>query len=393
MGAAGSGFAPPDVQLAGRNRHVHRAALAVHEHQHRCAFGVFVHSRLEVVYRANGLTIDLDDHVTGADAGLAGAAPLNDVTHQHTLVHFEAELAGDRRGERLNRETQLALALDPGDLGQRFVLEPGDPRGEPYLFALPHHHHRHLAAHPCFGDEARQVRGLRNLVPGKLHDYVPGFHTGLLRRGALHHGRDQCACSVGALEALRELLGEGLDRHTEPAALDLTVRGELRNNRLGHARGHREAATHRPAALADDRGVDTDNLPSGVDQRTTAIPRVDGGVGLNEVVVRPTADHSTGRAYDPGGDRLLEAERVADSHHRLADLERIRIPDGDDREPSGLDLQKGQVCLGIAPDYRGGQLTVVRQLHLDAGRILDDMVGGHDVAVRGQDEARSDGAQ
>src|SRR5206468_1982805 len=219
----GSGGAPPDVQLGGGNRHVHRAALAIHEHQHRCAFGVFVHSRLEVVYRANRLTIDLDDHVTGADAGLAGAAPLNDVTHQHALVHLEAELAGDRRGERLNRKTQLALALDPGDLGRRFVLEPGDPRGAPYLFALPHHHHRHLAAHPRFGDEARQVRGLRNLLPGELHDHVPGFHTGLLRRGALHHGRDQRAGSVGALEALGELLGEGLDRHTEPAALDLAV--------------------------------------------------------------------------------------------------------------------------------------------------------------------------
>src|SRR5437867_11812852 len=169
MGAAASGVAPPDVQLHGRNRDVHRAALAIHEDQDRCAFGVFVHSRLEVLDRAYRLTIDLDDHVTGADAGLAGAAPLNDVTHQHTLVHLEAELAGDRRGERLNRETQLALALDPGDLGWRFVLEPGDPRGEPYLFALPHHYHRTLAAHPCFGDDARAGRGLRNLRPAQLH--------------------------------------------------------------------------------------------------------------------------------------------------------------------------------------------------------------------------------
>src|SRR2546426_247947 len=151
------------------------------------------------------------------------------------------------------------------------------------------------------------------------------------RRGALHHGRAPRAGRVGALEALGALLGEGLDRHPEPAALDLAVLGELRDDCLGHARGHREADAPRPAALADDRGVDTDNLTPGVDQRTAAISRVDGGVGLDEVVVRPTADHSTGRADDPGGNRLLQAERVADSHHRLADLERIRIPDGDDR--------------------------------------------------------------
>ena len=91
-------------------------------------------------------------------------------------------------------------------------------------------------------------------------------------------------------------------------------------------------------------------------------------------------------------DRLFKAERIADGHHRLADLKGVRIPDGDDRQPRGLDFQQGQVRLGITPDHLRGQLAAVRQLDLDPGRVLDDMIVGHDVAVSAQDEARAHGS-
>ena len=51
---------------------------------------------------------------------------------------------------------------------------------------------------------------------------------------------------------------------------------------------------------------------------------------------------------------LLEAERVADRHHRLADLELGRIAQRDHRQPARLDLDQGEIGLGIAPDDLGG---------------------------------------
>src|SRR5262249_61926355 len=72
----------------------------------------------------------LDDHVTGADAGLGGTAALDDVSHQHARFRLEPELAGHRRRERLHREPELALAVRLGRLGGRLVLEPRDMRVE-----------------------------------------------------------------------------------------------------------------------------------------------------------------------------------------------------------------------------------------------------------------------
>ena len=94
---------------------------------------------------------------------------------------------------------------------------------------------------------------------------------------------------------------------------------------LGHVDGDGEADAHVAAGAAGDGGVDADDLAVRVDQRAAAVAGVDGGVGLDEVLVVGDADVGAALgADDAGGDGLVEAERIADGEHPLADLRACR---------------------------------------------------------------------
>ena len=61
-----------------------------------------------------------------------------------------------------------------------------------------------------------------------------------------------------------------------------------------------------------------------VEQRAAGIAAIDGGVGLDEVVVGPGIDVAVARRDDADGDRAAEAERIADRHHPVADADAHR---------------------------------------------------------------------
>ena len=70
--------------------------------------------------------------------------------------------------------------------------------------------------------------------------------------------------------------------------------------------------------------------PLHVDQRAAGIARIDGGVGLDEVLILGrTAGHARERRDDAAGHRLADAERIADGEHQVADLDRVGIGEGD----------------------------------------------------------------
>ena len=86
-------------------------------------------------------------------------------------------------------------------------------------------------------------------------------------------------------ERLRDLGRDLLDHHAEPAARDLPL--SVSCGTISFARFDRdgEADADVAAGAAEDRGVDADDLAAQVQQRATRVARIDGGVGLNEVVV------------------------------------------------------------------------------------------------------------
>ena len=73
--------------------------------------------------------------------------------------------------------------------------------------------------------------------------------------------------------------------------------------------------------------------PSQVHQRAAGVAGVDRGVGLDEVLVAVRVDAGAAqRADDARGHRLAEAERVADGHHEVADLEPVGVGERERRE-------------------------------------------------------------
>src|SRR6201999_2098144 len=103
-----------------------------------------------------------------------------------------------------------------------------------------------------------------------------------------------------------------LDSHAEPAAAQLAELLQLVDDDGYRLRWNRKAETNRTAGRRDDQRVDADDFAFEVEQRAAGIAAVDGGVGLDVVVVRSLADVAVARRDDAGRDRAAEAERVAD---------------------------------------------------------------------------------
>src|SRR5439155_13462146 len=119
-----------------------------------------------------------------------------------------------------------------------------------------------------------------------------------------------------------------------------------------------------------------------IEQRTPAVPRVDGGVGLQQVFVGLVVvdiDIPRERADDSRRDGMLVAESVPHGDDRLAQPQVGGCSQGDHGErATGLDLDDRQVVLDVPGDYFGGESAAVIQRHakrLDAG---DDVLVGDD---------------
>jgi hypothetical protein len=115
---------------------------------------------------------------------------------------------------------------------------------------------------------------------------------------------------------------------------------------------------------------------------TAGIAAIDGGVGLEEVVVRAGIDVALGSGNDADRDAAAEPEGIADRHHPIAHPHLRRIPEGHRLERLlRLDLEQSQVGLGVvAQDLHDLELGAV-------GEIDDDLVGTLDHVIVGDDEA------
>jgi hypothetical protein len=152
-----------------------------------------------------------------------------------------------------------------------------------------------------------------------------------------------------------------------------------------------ERETHVRAGARVDQRVDADDLAPHVEQRSSGIARIDRDVGLDEGHQVLLWQVTPLRTDDAGGHRVLEPERLADRDHPFADLQLVRVADRDSRQVLGVDLDQRDVGPLVGADHLGRELALVRQFHLDFVRTVDDVRVGHDIAVGGDDEARTRG--
>src|SRR4029078_2845557 len=101
------------------------------------------------------------------------------------------------------------------------------------------------------------------------------------------HLVDERGAGVRGAEIFGDLRSQRGDVDTgNRAALDFTVFQEIVHHVAREVARDGEPDSLVAAALAEDGGVDPDQLAARVDERAAGVARIDGRVGLNEVLVR-----------------------------------------------------------------------------------------------------------
>src|SRR4029077_11194619 len=122
-----------------------------------------------------------------------------------------------------------------------------------------------------------------------------------------------------------------LDHDSQVAARDVAVGDKFVHDVAGEVDRDGKSNALDAAAAAQDGGIDTDEPALSIHERAARVAGVDRGVRLDEVlVIEPDAAGAAGGADDAGGDRLADAERIANRQDDVAhfDLFTIRHLDG-----------------------------------------------------------------
>src|SRR6185437_4483112 len=185
----------------------------------------------------------------------------------------------------------------------------------------------HLGAviHPL--EIVAQIQHRADWTVVQLVDHVAGTDARALRRAAaghLHNLDRHLLLDVElAAERLRQharLCGDAQDGATYDAVFHQPGGDPVDGV---HRDGERETLR-----LLDDGDVDADDLALRVDQRATGVARVDGGVGLDDVLDHLAAIARKGameRADDADGDGALQADRAANRDDKLTHLEPVGV--------------------------------------------------------------------
>jgi hypothetical protein len=137
---------------------------------------------------------------------------------------------------------------------------------------------------------------------------------------------------------------------------------------------------------------DADHPAPAVDQGPARVAGIEGRVGLDDALDQPAGGRAQGAAQgadDAGGDRGLEAQRIADRHHQLAHLEDGRGAESRVRQAGGVQPQHRQVGGRVVADQLGVEGAPVGEAGGQALGAGDHVAVGQDVAVGSEDHPRA----
>src|SRR5690606_12681476 len=113
----------------------------------------------------------------------------------------------------------LVVALAGFVLGKLLpVLEASERHGNGLLLALADNDHLDRLADRAFGDDARQVAHLADVLAVEADDHVTRLDRAVLDRAAFDDAGDQRAHGAVHAEAFGDVVRDRLDTHAEPAA-------------------------------------------------------------------------------------------------------------------------------------------------------------------------------
>ena len=195
-----------------------------------------------------------------------------------------------------------------------------------------------------------------------------------------------CVTSAPSRTAQAQRLRDvGTDRvgvDAEQAALHGAELLQLVGDAADHVDRDGEADADIAAGAGQDGRGEADQFAAQVDQRAAGVARIDGGVGLDEILEAVLVEIAAAQAADDaGGHRIAQPERIADGDHKVADFELRGVAQGDLRELDRAHFEHGDVRGLIDPDDFGLQVATIGQRHGDFAGVLDHMRVGENVAL------------
>jgi len=188
------------------------------------------------------------------------------------------------------------------------------------------------------------------------------------------------------LEVLGHLGRKLLDHDPQPGALHPSELDEIVGHTPGEVGGNRESnPLVALASLGHDEGVHPDDFPVNVDERAARIPPVDGGVGLDEILVAAEVDGPVRGAYVTDADRIAQLKRGPDGQRPLPDSKIVGVRKPHRRQTASVDPDDREVRVAVAGHDRGVGTFAVGEKHFDFVRLLNHVVVGEDVAVGADD--------
>src|SRR5216684_2287455 len=336
-------------------------------------------ARIEALVGGGGLGFDAGDHH-------ALHAVLDLVTLAQVVGHI-GEVEAERllhdglfRGRRIlvGRQRRLFFA----------VFKTAELHGAAFFPAFSYDEDIDILADRRIGDDARQVFHLLDVLAVELDDDIPSFDARRLRRPLFVDAGHQRAARRLDVEAVGDIVGDLLDAHAKPAASRLAELAQLVDNRNRGLGRHREPDADGAARRRDDRRVDSDDLAFEIEQRTARIAPVDGGVGLDVIVIRPRIDVAVARRYVSGRDGTAEVVFISDRYHPFTKPQLFRVTELDRcKRFLRLDPQQGKIDLGVAAENFSLETRTVIE---DDGHLVgigDDVIIGHHDSGRIDDEA------
>ena len=193
-----------------------------------------------------------------------------------------------------------------------------------------------------------------------------------------------------------EVLIDDIEADAKQGTLHHTILLQIDHHLLHDGLRHGKRIADVAARLRLNQGVDTHQLATRIDKRTTRVTGVDGRIGLDETldrevlgVVRQRTQRACLGTHDTGRDGRLQVVGRTDGQHPLTQTQGIRRAKGKRRQPLFVNLQQGDIRGRILADELGIVGATVVELHAQLRSTIHHMVVRHDVAILRDDHTRA----
>ena len=206
----------------------------------------------------------------------------------------------------------------------------------------------------------------------------------------LIHTGNQSAARCAQPEALGNGVIHRLNFHPEPAAARLAELLELLDHRHDGRRGRGKANADRPAAGRENGGVDANHLTRHIEQRPAGIAFIDGGIGLEIIVIRPAFNIAVACRNNTGRHGATKTKRIAHRNHPVTDAHFFAVTKFNGfQRLFRLHAQHSHIHLGVCAHKLGLELGAIGQNNCDVISIGNHMIVGDDNARSINDETRA----